>query len=678
MILQAPYLIWLIPLVGALLIYIVRDWHRHLSTLLMLLSMIPSVILAWALIPDALSGKVTDLQSGTTIATSLPHDHVIYDFLVMHDQQGNKVLELSMGMIIDPLTIFMLVIITTIGFLILIYSIEYMNHESPSEYGRFWTWMLMFIAAMTLLVSADNLIILFFAWEFVGLCSWQLISFWNSSTKPSPDPRFATEGEYNAHCGLKAFIMTSVGDVFLLIAIGLTTWSTFEATGRIELNLLKLGEDVSWLVQLGNAGLLTVTALFFFLGAVGKSAQFPLHEWLPEAMAGPSPVSALIHAATMVKAGVYLVARMSPIFHAGMQNTHLQPDLSLYFMIVAVTGGFTAFLAATQALVAKEIKKVLAYSTISQIGYMMLILGTIGLLSEDHVADAYLAGLYHLMAHAVFKALLFLAAGVILHQIGVKTMEKMGGLKDKMPMTFLVLTIGAASLAGIPPLSGFYSKEHILVTLLEGQLWWLFGFAGITAILTVFYSFRMIGLVFFGPKSEYILQLERTESSRVRDPSFVMIAPLVILSIFVVLLGPLGGIVQDLLRYDAILLVSQHPTDYIGFMITPLLSMDFLLSVLIILLGFVPAYLLYIKRSISPEKIVESTILLKKIHQFLWNRWYLNKIYYFLFVDVLKSLSERLRSIQTGRLSVNMNYSLLGLLLIFVIGGVYLLFFGGA
>ena len=644
----------------------------------MLLSIIPSVLLSWALIPDALSGSLMDIISGKILASDLPYDYKIYDFLVMYNHNGSKVLELSAGMIIDPLTIFMLVIITTVGSLILIYSIEYMNHESDSEYGRYWTWMLLFISAMTLLVSADNLIILFFAWELVGLCSWQLIAFWNSSTKPSPDPRFKTEGEYNAHCGLKAFIMTSLGDVFFLIAIALTAWSTFEATGKFEFNILKLGEDVSWLVQLGNAGLLTITTVFFFLGAVGKSAQFPLHEWLPEAMAGPSPVSALIHAATMVKAGVYLVARMNPIFFKGM-TTHpnLQADLGIYFLIVAAIGGFTAFLAATQAMVAKEIKKVLAYSTISQIGYMMAVLGAIGLISSEQVAEAYFSGLYHLMSHAVFKALLFLAAGVIIHQIGIKTMDKMGGLRSNMPKTFVILTIGAASLAAIPPLSGFYSKEHILNVFIESEQWWLFVIAAITAMLTVFYSFRMIGLVFFGTKSEEIVQIEKSSPSKVQDPSLMMIGPLGILAILVVLLGPLGAFSQDLLNHAA-LLDTNHTVDYVGFILGPFLNLEFLLSLVIIIVGFIPAYYLYIKRSITPESVVESNPMLRGIYHFLWNRWYLDRLYYLLFVDLVRHVSEKLRAIQTGRLSVNMNYSVLGLLVIILIGGIYVILLGGA
>ncbi len=668
MLIEAPYLVWLIPFLGAVLVIGARYIHRYLASGIAILSGALSMLFAYTLVPDVLTGIIT-LFDGKQLG-NLPYDWS-FPWTYFYDATGNAFV-VSFGMLIDPLTVFMLIVVTTISFLILVYSLEYMEHESTMELGRYWFWMLIFIGSMCLLVSADNFILMFFGWELVGLCSWQLISFWHNKTTPSPTPEFETEGEYNAHCGLKAFIMTSFGDIFLLLGMLLIGWATFQSFGHLEFNFLKLQDDITWMKTLSDAGLIGIFGILIFGGAVGKSAQFPLHEWLPEAMAGPTTVSALIHAATMVKAGVYLVARIIPIFYLGLTSGGYV-DLKDFFMAVAFIGAFTAFLAATQGMVAQEVKKVLAYSTVSQIGYMMLILGTVGLLIKEAVYEAYFAGMFHLMAHAVFKALLFLSAGVLLHKLHTKSMMEMGGLKDKMPLTFVVMLIGAASLAGIPPLSGFYSKEHIFSVLFaenDPLILILFGFAAVTAILTVFYSFRMIGLIFYGEPSSHINEMLTTHPEKVKDPSWIMLGPLTILAFFSVTIGFINNAVADFLFKRGAFGANEAEItqNLIDAVIAPFLSITFVITVIILVIGFVPAYLLYFKRSLDPETIVNSNPLFRGLYRFFWNRWYINALYYKLFVDGVQYVAEQLRKIQTGRLGTNIKYMLIGFLLISILG----------
>lgn len=382
---------------------------------------------------------------------------------------------------LDPLSLIMILVITFVGFLIHLYSVEYMNEEEG--YSRFFAYMDLFVGSMLTLVLADNLLLLYLGWEGVGLCSYLLIGFWYKDLE-------------NGRAGRKAFIVTRVGDVAL--ATGIFLLYTHFRTLQIQ----ELMQQVSFQWKTGSI-LATAAALLFLGGALGKSAQVPLQTWLPDAMAGPTPVSALIHAATMVTAGVYLIARMNVLFS-------LSP---LAMAAVAVIGAVTLLLAGCSALVQRDIKRVLAYSTISQIGYMFLALGV----------GAWSAAIFHFMVHAFFKALLFLGAGVVIAALGhERDMFRMAGLRRQLPLAFWTFLAGSASLSSIPLVTaGFYSKEFILSQVWTspsgGTVLWLAGLTG--AFLTSLYTFRMVFLVFFGEEKA---KVSENKSLSLRVPLVVL------------------------------------------------------------------------------------------------------------------------------------------------------------
>src|ERR1700690_4309940 len=364
---------------------------------------------------------------------------------------------------VDQLTVVMLLVVSFVGMLIHIYSTGYMAHEGG--YYRFFCYLNLFMFFMLTLVLGANLIVMFVGWEGVGLCSYLLIGFY-----------FLRKSAADA--GKKAFIVTRIGDVGFTIGILLVFW-TFGSVNFGEIFKQASAMPVEGATQIG--GPLTIICLLLFAGAIGKSAQLPLYVWLPDAMEGPTPVSALIHAATMVTAGVYMVARMHILYsHA-----------PLAMLVVAIVGAATAFYSATIGLVQTDIKKVLAYSTVSQLGYMFLACGV----------GAYAAGVFHLMTHAFFKGLLFLAAGSVIHAMGgEQEMTKMGGLRKKIPVTYWTMFIATLAIAGIPGFAGFFSKDAILEAAKDGPhanlILWLLGVAG--AGLTSFYMFRLVFLTFFG------------------------------------------------------------------------------------------------------------------------------------------------------------------------------------
>ena len=360
---------------------------------------------------------------------------------------------------VDQLTIVMMSIITGVGFLIHLYSTEFMQDDS--DYSRYFAYMNMFVAAMLILVMADNLLLLYLGWEGVGVCSYLLVGFWYK------DPA-------NGAASRKAFVVTRVGDT----AMALGLFLLFVDLGTLQIQPMLQVANSIWI---SGDTIPTIATLLLLGGAVGKSAQLPLHTWLPDAMAGPTPVSALIHAATMVTAGVYLIARTHDLFI-------LAPSVQL---LVAFVGLATLLLAAFTALNQQDIKRILAYSTISQIGYMFMALGV----------GAWSAGIFHLMTHAFFKALLFLAAGAVIHCLHHEhNIFKMGGLRSKLPVVFWSFLIGSAALAALPFTSGFFSKDQILLSAYEihgvGPWLWAGGLLG--ALLTAIYSFRLVFIVFYG------------------------------------------------------------------------------------------------------------------------------------------------------------------------------------
>jgi len=413
--------------------------------------------------------------------------------LVRTASGGLAELRVDMAFRYDSLAAVMTLVVTGVGLLIHVYSLGYMAHDK--SYARFFAYMNLFTCAMLVLVLGANLGVMFIGWEGVGLCSYLLIGFW-----------FAKDSAADA--GKKAFITNRVGDLGFLLGTGLLVY----ALGTIDIAGIAAGVE-SGAIARGTA---TAAALLLFLGATGKSAQIPLYTWLPDAMEGPTPVSALIHAATMVTAGVYMVARLHVLF--SFSGTALA--------VVALTGVFTAVYAATMGLVQTDIKRVLAYSTISQIGYMFLGLGV----------GAYAAGIFHLVTHAFFKSLLFLAAGSVIHALsGEQDLRKMGGLRKRIPRTYRVFLVGALAISGLPGLSGFFSKDEILAsTFASGHtLVWALGLAG--AALTAFYMFRLIFLAFHGDE-----RLPAEASRHVHESPPVMLVPLEVLAVLAVFGGYVG------------------------------------------------------------------------------------------------------------------------------------------
>jgi NADH-quinone oxidoreductase subunit L len=404
---------------------------------------------------------------------------------------------LELGIRVDQLTTVMLLVVTVVGSMIFTYSIGYM-HGDP-RYPRFFAYLSLFAFSMLLLVLANNLLILYAGWELVGLCSYLLIGFYFE--KPSA-----------ARASMKAFLTTRVGDFFmflgiLLIFINLGTFRFEEIFAKVQAGALK---DLT----VGGWPLLTVAAVLLFGGAVGKSAQVPLHTWLPDAMEGPTPVSALIHAATMVAAGVYMVARAYTLFFASAGQEALH--------VVAWIGGITALMAATIGVVQDDIKRVLAYSTISQLGLMMMGLGVLG----------YTAGMFHLMTHAFFKALLFLGAGSVIHAMHTNDIKEMGGLGKIMPSTYWTFLIGTLALSGVFPFAGFWSKDEILLEAFHHNTA-LFVLGALASFLTAFYMFRVIFYTFTGSL--------RSHNAHPHESPNVMTRPLWVLAIFSVFIGLVGA-----------------------------------------------------------------------------------------------------------------------------------------
>ena len=402
-------------------------------------------------------------------------------------------LQVDFSFVLDQLSLVMLLVITGVGFLIHIYSVGYMAHDRG--YGRYFSYLNLFLFFMTTLVLAGNVLLMFVGWEGVGLASYLLIGFW--FTKPSA-----------VAAGKKAFIVNRIGDVGFLIGIFLLL-ANFGTLSFAEI-ATRLSANPAWV-----GGVLTATALCLVLGATGKSAQLPLYLWLPDAMEGPTPVSALIHAATMVTAGVYMISRLHVLFD------HAPSALAT----VAIIGAATALFAATIGLVQTDIKRVLAYSTISQLGYMFLGSGV----------AAYSAAIFHLMTHAFFKALLFLAAGSVIHAMGdEQDMRKMGGLRTKLPVTFWTMTAGVIAIAGIYPFAGFFSKDAILAAAFEqgtaGKVLWFVGL--LTALLTAIYMFRLWYLTFFGES--------RSPQVHPHESPLSMLGPLGILALLSVTGGWIG------------------------------------------------------------------------------------------------------------------------------------------
>ena len=475
------FLIPLLPLCAFTVLILFGRRLGKFAPAVSLAALLGSLVLALFQLKGLLSGQ--------------PPSHIVWSWLGFSEHP------LRMGFLADPLSVTMCLVVTGIGWLIMLYSAGYM-HGDP-RYSRFFAYLSLFFCAMLTLVLADNFLLLYIGWEGVGLCSYLLISFWFE--KPAA-----------ASAGKKAFLTTRVGDLGLLGAI---------------LLIAKLTGDLSFVNLPARAAALgtwaPAVALLIFWGAVGKSAQFPLHVWLPDAMEGPTPVSALIHAATMVAAGVYLVARTLPLFLPNPQA----------LAAVAAIGAFTSFFAATIACTQTDLKRVLAYSTLSQLGLMMLGLGT---------GEAF-AGMFHLVTHAWFKALLFLGAGSVIHAVHHQEITRMGGLWRKMPVTAGTFVLASVAMAGIPPLSGFWSKEEILIAVSRSLPPGYLVAAMTVSFLTAFYITRAVWLVFFGkprviPAEAGIdPRFREDDTQHIHESPAVMTGPLLILAVGAVGAGLLGS-----------------------------------------------------------------------------------------------------------------------------------------
>jgi NAD(P)H-quinone oxidoreductase subunit 5 len=630
---QYAWLIPVLPLVGAAIVGFglisfnqFTNRLRQLNAVFIISLLGASMVLSFALLWSQLQGHEPYLQ------------------MIEWAAAGN--FHLQMGYTIDHLTALMCVIVTSVAFLVMIYTDGYMAHDPG--YVRFYAYLSIFSSSMLGLVFSPNLVQVYIFWELVGMCSYLLIGFWY-------DRKAAADA-----CQ-KAFVTNRVGDFGLLLGMLGLYW----ATGSFEFEVI--GDRLRDLIASGtiSSGLAVLFAILVFLGPVAKSAQFPLHVWLPDAMEGPTPISALIHAATMVAAGVFLVARMYPVFD----------QIPAAMNVISFTGAFTALLGATIALTQNDIKKGLAYSTISQLGYMVMAMGI----------GAYSAGLFHLMTHAYFKAMLFLCSGSVIHGMeGVvghdpdlaQDMRLMGGLRKFMPLTALAFFIGTLAICGIPPFAGFWSKDEILgLAFAANPLLWIVGW--LTAGLTAFYMFRMYFLTFegsfrgtdttiqekllaavgrslqkpaFGPGAMDIKELghdthdhsaqAHSHAHTPHESPLTMTLPLLILAIPSTLIGlvgkPWANSFEAFISAPGEIEESVHAFDWTEFLIMAGNSVG------IALIGITMASLMYLRHKIDPSAIANRFPVL---YRFSLNKWYFDVIYDRIFVQGLRRVARQIMEV---------------------------------
>ena len=633
-------LVWLVPvfpLIGFLINGVGRNfWSKTLVSWIGSVAILASFALSL--------GIFLELNASDVKSFTVP----LFDWI----QVG--ALRIPFSFLVDPLSSIMLLIVTGIGFLIHVYSAGYMHNDGG--FAKFFAYLILFIFFMLLLVLGSNYVVLFIGWEGVGLCSYLLIGFW------------FTNANY-ASAAKKAFIMNRIGDLGFLLAV-FFIYSTF---GSVEFaNVFPQAA----LLPSGSTILIVIT-LLLFVGATGKSAQLPLFTWLPDAMAGPTPVSALIHAATMVTAGIYMIARSNILFT-------LAP---LTMNIVAIVGLSTAIVAALIAITQNDIKKVLAYSTVSQLGYMFLGLGV----------GAYTGAFFHVITHAFFKALLFLGAGSVIHAMHhEQDMRNMGGLKSKLPITFFTMLMGTIAISGLPPFSGFFSKDEILAHVYEhNPTLWVIGVIG--AMLTAFYMFRMLFLTFWGS-----FRGTKEQEKHLHESPKSMTIPLVvlaILSVFGGLIGVpevLGGhhwlaqFLSPVLVYTKAVSGEAVPLDHA----TEYLLMGISVGAALLAIGI--AYVTYVSRKVLPISDAENRSFLSKLS---YHKFYIDEVYealitrpldaistfFYKVVDKLgidglvngagttaKEASKTLRLIQTGNVGFYIFMMVAGIVALLIYGFYYL------
>jgi NADH-quinone oxidoreductase subunit L len=504
------------------------------------------------------------------------------------------------GILIDSLSSVMLIVVTFVGSMIHIYSIGYMSHDEG--YHRFFTYLSIFTLSMLILVLGNNFLMLFVGWELVGLSSYLLIGFWFHKESAS----FAAK---------KAFITNRIGDFgfYIGVLLVIVTFKSLNYSDVFNNELILQAKSMVFYIFGLRVNLLEIMTLALFCGAMGKSAQFPLHVWLPDAMEGPTPVSALIHAATMVTAGVYMVARCNPLFSEAVFTSNF----------IVFIGAATALLGATIGLTQFDLKRILAYSTVSQLGYMIMATG----------AGAYIAGVFHLFTHAFFKGLLFLCSGAVMHAMQDHLdIREMGGLRKKMPITFWTYVIACIAIAGIPPFAGFFSKDEILAqTFASGHRFaWFVGL--VVAFMTAFYMFRSLFVVFFGEPRDKHLYDHAHEAPK------TMTIPLIVLAFMSIIVGALVGLplengyIHHFL--NNVLVPENLSIHHLSMGLSTTLMMS---SVVVALMGVALAYIYYMYRKDLPEKTAKA---FSPIYKLFYNKWYFDEIYGNLIIQPLVYMSK--------------------------------------
>jgi NADH-quinone oxidoreductase subunit L len=571
---------WLIPFIPALSTFILAVFGRKL----------PKKYVSWQACLAVFASFVISAISFYGLLQTSHESFPLIKNLFSWIHAGSFIVNFSFQL--DPLSAVMALVVSGVGFIIHVYSVGYMAKDKG--YTRYFTYLNLFTFAMLMLVMASNMVLMFVGWEGVGLCSYLLIGFW-------------FERDSAANAGKKAFIVNRIGDAGFLLGI----LFIFINIGSAEFTAINQAISGGAMSQ----ALATLIAILLFVGATGKSAQIPLYVWLPDAMEGPTPVSALIHAATMVTAGVYMVSRMNLLY--SLSGTASE--------IVAVIGALTAVYAATMALTQNDIKRVLAYSTISQIGYMFMGCGV----------GAYAAGMFHLYTHAFFKSLLFLCAGSVMHALsGELNMKKMGGLRKYLPITYPTFLIGAIAIAGVPFFSGFFSKDAILThAFASGQYFvWALGIMG--AVLTAFYMFRLIFLTFHGEE-----RLDPEIKKHIHESPPVMTVPLIILAFFSIIAGYIGlpVVIGEKLNFFQDFLKPVVHKAHEAQLSIPSEWLLILISVVVALTGIFIAYIFYIKNPRIPGRLRNQ---FPGIYRLLYNKYYVDEIYNAAFVNTTVRGSE--------------------------------------
>ncbi len=571
---------WLIPFIPALSTFILAVFGRKL----------PKKYVSWQACLAVFASFVISAISFYGLLQTSHESYPLIKSLFSWIHAGSFIVNFSFQL--DPLSAVMALVVSGVGFIIHVYSVGYMAKDKG--YTRYFTYLNLFTFAMLMLVMASNIVLMFVGWEGVGLCSYLLIGFW-------------FEKHSAANAGKKAFIVNRIGDACFLLGI----LFIFTHFGSGEFTAINQAISAGFI----GPGFATLVAVLLFVGATGKSAQIPLYVWLPDAMEGPTPVSALIHAATMVTAGVYMVSRMNLLY--SLSGTAAE--------IVAVIGALTAVYAGTMALTQNDIKRVLAYSTISQIGYMFIGCGV----------GAYAAGMFHLYTHAFFKSLLFLCAGSVMHALsGELNMKKMGGLRKYLPITYPTFLIGAIAIAGIPFFSGFFSKDAILTqAFASGNYFvWVLGIMG--AVLTAFYMFRLIFLTFHGEE-----RLDPEVKKHLHESPRMMTVPLVILAFFSIIAGYVGlpvvigeklNIFQNFLEPVMVKAHEAHPSIQTEWFLI-------LISVAVAVTGIFIAYVFYIRNPRIPGQLRNQ---FPGVYKLLFNKYYVDEIYNAAFVKTTVRGSE--------------------------------------